>query len=56
MVQVVETLEGEVFLLDLLDHLLWQLLELPERRHRLPPLQRQTQMILVGCLVKENTA
>lgn len=32
-VEVVETLEGEVLLLDLLDHLLGQLLELPQWRH-----------------------
>lgn len=38
MVEVIETLKGEVFLLDLLDHLLWQFLELSQRRHRLPPL------------------
>lgn len=36
-VEVIQTLEGEVLLLDLLDHLLRQLLELSQRRHRLPP-------------------
>jgi len=36
-VEIIETLEGEVFLLNLLDHFLWQLPELPQRRHRLPP-------------------
>lgn len=36
-VEVIETLKREVFLLYLLDHLLWQLLELSQWRHRLPP-------------------
>jgi len=36
-VQVVETLEGEVLLLDLLDHFLGELPELAQRGHRLPP-------------------
>lgn len=40
-VEVVQTLEGEVLLLDLLDHLLRQLLELSQRRHRLPPFSKQ---------------
>lgn len=30
MVEVIQTLKGEVFLLNLLDHFLWQLLELPQ--------------------------
>lgn len=38
-VEVIETLKGEVFLLNLLDHLLWKLLELSQRRHRLPPVE-----------------
>ena len=38
-VEVIETLEWEVFLLNLLDHLLWQLLELSQWRHGLPPVE-----------------
>lgn len=41
MIEVVQTLEGEVLLLDLLDDLLRQLLELSQRRHRLPPFSKQ---------------
>lgn len=38
-VEVIETLKGEVLLLDLLDHFLWQLLELSQRGHGLPPVE-----------------
>lgn len=40
-VEIIEPLKGEVFLLNLLDHFLWQLLELPQRRHRLPPVEHK---------------
>lgn len=50
-IEVIETLKWEVFLLYLLDHFLWKFLELPQRRHRLPPVKNEDKK-LTPCLGK----
>lgn len=40
-VEIIQAFKWEVFLLDFFDHFLWQLLELPEGRHGLPPVKKK---------------
>lgn len=56
MVEVIEALKWEVFLLNLLDYLLWQLFELSQWRHRLPPVQKIQNVIYPSWPTKQGSA
>ena len=55
-VQVVQTLKGEVLLLDLLHNLLRELPELAQRTHGLPPVQEGNGTFLVSASPQVHTS